>query len=88
MDPSPQFLPPNWSPVCNQKPVLYSPPPVLVDSMRTPQIRMESVQSLQGVHMDSTDTVKKKKNAWSLCGLRVERQNYYYINYLIINKTT
>jgi hypothetical protein len=32
------------------RPVLYSPPPVLVDSVRTPQIRKESVRSLQGVH--------------------------------------
>jgi hypothetical protein len=43
--------------------VLYSPPPVLVDSVWTPQ-------------------TQSKKKAQSPCGLRVEKQNYYNINYL------
>jgi hypothetical protein len=38
-------------------PVLYSPPPVLADSVRTPQIRAESVWSLHGVRTDCSDHV-------------------------------
>jgi CHAT domain-containing protein len=54
--------------------VLYTPPPVLADSVRTPQIRASSVWSPHGVHMDYTDHVSllKKKKAWSPCGLRAD----------------
>jgi hypothetical protein len=50
------------SPDYVQPTVLYSPPPVLVDSARTPQICMESARSPQGVH----------KSVQSLCRVHKE----------------
>jgi hypothetical protein len=45
--------------------VLYSPPPVLADSVRTPQIRAESIRSPHGVRTDCTDQVSFLKRKLS-----------------------
>jgi hypothetical protein len=47
--------------------VLYSPPPVLVDSTQTPQIRMESARSPQ-IRAESVQSSKIEQSA-TLCSI-------------------